>query len=58
MTALTLLVPLAFGLGILALLFFGWTLRNGQYDDPDGAASRILFDEARENPPCPPKPSR
>ena len=52
MTALGVLVPLAFGLGVLALLFFGWTLRSGQYDDPEGAASRILFDETRENPPC------
>ncbi|MFC0389096.1 cbb3-type cytochrome oxidase assembly protein CcoS [Muricoccus vinaceus] len=49
MNALALLVPLALGLGVLALLFFGWTLGNGQYDDPEGAASRILFDDSREN---------
>ena len=42
-------LPLALGLGVLALLFFGWTLGNGQYDDPEGAASRILFDDSREN---------
>jgi cbb3-type cytochrome oxidase maturation protein len=24
-----------------------WSLRNGQYDDLDGAAERILFDENR-----------
>jgi cbb3-type cytochrome oxidase maturation protein len=44
-TALALLVPLAFGLGLLALLFFVWTLRSGQYEDPDGTAARILFDD-------------
>lgn len=49
MNALALLVPLALGLGVLALVFFGWTLRNGQYEDPDGAASRILFDKTKEN---------
>jgi cbb3-type cytochrome oxidase maturation protein len=45
MNALALLVPLAFALGVLALLCFGWALRDGQYDDPDGAANRILFDD-------------
>ncbi len=45
MTALALLVPLAFGLGLLSLLLFVWTLRSGQYEDPDGTATRILFDE-------------
>lgn len=54
MNALALLVPLALGLGLLALLFFGWTLRHGQYDDPEGAASRILFDDNQETPKCPP----
>jgi cbb3-type cytochrome oxidase maturation protein len=55
MSALALLLPLALGLGLLALLFFGWTMRSGQYDDPDGAASRILFDD-QENPLCKPRP--
>lgn len=45
MTALTLLVPLALGFGLLALLCFVWTLRSGQYEDLEGAASRILFDD-------------
>jgi cbb3-type cytochrome oxidase maturation protein len=48
MTALALLVPLALGLGLLALLFFVWTLRSGQYEDPEGAGSRILFDDIEE----------
>lgn len=58
MNALALLVPLALGLGLLALLFFGWTLRNGQYEDPEGAASRILFDDNQEISKCPPSDSR
>ncbi|MCO6417896.1 cbb3-type cytochrome oxidase assembly protein CcoS [Siccirubricoccus sp. KC 17139] len=45
MNVLTVLVPLALLLGLLALIFYVWTLRTGQYDDPDGAAARILFDE-------------
>jgi cbb3-type cytochrome oxidase maturation protein len=31
------------------LWFFMWSLRTGQYDDLDGAANRILFDD----PPAP-----
>ncbi|GGG43750.1 hypothetical protein GCM10010964_33920 [Caldovatus sediminis] len=51
MDALILLVPLALFLGLLGLLFFLWTLRARQYDDLDGAASRILFDdETRRDP--------
>lgn len=30
------------------LLAFFWALRNGQFDDPDGAAARILVDEDEE----------
>jgi cbb3-type cytochrome oxidase maturation protein len=39
------LIPLAFALGAAALGAFFWCLRSGQYDDLDGAAERILFDE-------------
>ncbi len=45
MDVLILLVPLALGLGGLALVLFLWTLRSGQYDDLDGAAQRILHDD-------------
>ena len=43
MDSLLVLVPAALILGLLALAAFLWALRNGQYDDPDGAAGRILF---------------
>ena len=39
------LVPVALVLGAIGLLAFMWTLRNGQYEDMDGAAERILFEE-------------
>jgi cbb3-type cytochrome oxidase maturation protein len=37
------LVSLALGSGALAL--FLWALRSGQYEDLEGAAQRILFDD-------------
>lgn len=43
------LVPIAIGMGLAGLASFMWTLRNGQYDDLEGAAERILF-EANEGP--------
>ena len=43
------LVPIAIGMGLAGLASFMWTLKNGQYDDLEGAAQRILF-EAREGP--------
>lgn len=45
MNALILLVPMALLLGLLGLGLFLWTLRSRQYEDLDGAASRILFDD-------------
>jgi len=32
-------------LGLLGLLGFLWTMRSRQYEDLDGAAARILFDD-------------
>ncbi|MCB2052481.1 MAG: cbb3-type cytochrome oxidase assembly protein CcoS [Novosphingobium sp.] len=45
MNGLLLLIPLALGLGLMGLAAFFWALRNGQFDDPDGAAERILMDD-------------
>ena len=39
------LVPIALGIGLTALAAFMWSLRSGQYDDLDGAAERILYEE-------------
>jgi cbb3-type cytochrome oxidase maturation protein len=43
------LIPLALGLGLIGLAAFLWALRAGQFEDLDGAASRILFDD--DDPP-------
>ncbi|EQB12991.1 cbb3-type cytochrome oxidase assembly protein CcoS [Sphingobium lactosutens] len=48
MTGLTILIPAALFLGLLGLAAFYWSMRNGQYDDLDGAAERILLDEGDE----------
>ncbi|CAH1669076.1 Nitrogen fixation protein FixS [Hyphomicrobiales bacterium] len=48
MSSLVFLIPLALVLGGTALFAFLWSLRNGQYDDLDGAAERILLDEKDE----------
>jgi len=45
MNVLVYLVPLALLLGLTGLAAFLWSLRNGQYDDMDGAAIRILPDD-------------
>lgn len=46
MNHLLILIPIALGLGLLGLVAFFWSLKNGQYDDLDGAAGRILDDES------------
>lgn len=45
MSVLLFLIPIALSIGIIALLCFLWTLKSKQYEDLEGAASRILFDE-------------
>ena len=40
--SLLLLIPLSIGLGLMGLCAFYWALKNGQFDDPDGAAWRII----------------
>jgi cbb3-type cytochrome oxidase maturation protein len=39
------LVPTALALGLTGLAAFLWSLRNGQYDDIEGAALRVLSDD-------------
>jgi cbb3-type cytochrome oxidase maturation protein len=45
MNVLLYLIPAALLLGGLGLAAFLWSLRSGQFDDLDGAAQRILFDD-------------
>ena len=39
------LIPIALALGGIGLAAFMWSLRNGQYEDLDGAAERVLLDD-------------
>ena len=45
MSIVALLIPIALLMGLSGLAAFFWALRGGQFDDPDGAAIRILLDE-------------
>lgn len=46
MDVLIYLIPIALFLGLLGLGAFLWSLKNGQFDDLDGAAERVLFDDS------------
>lgn len=53
MTGLVLLIPIALMMGLIGLAAFFWALRNGQFEDCDGAAARILIDDADDGPVVP-----
>jgi len=48
MTILLYLIPIALCMGGLGLAAFLWALKSGQYDDMEGAAHRILFDDPED----------
>ncbi len=56
MDILVFLIPVSLSLGALGLLAFLWTLRSGQFSDPEGDAARILLDD-EDLEPQPPRPS-
>ncbi len=45
MSILYLLIPLAVILMVVAVAFFMWTIKSGQYEDLEGPAHRILMDD-------------
>lgn len=45
MTIVLWLVAASVATGLVGLVAFLWSLSHGQYEDLDGAAARILFDE-------------
>lgn len=45
MSILIYLIPIALTLGLLGLVAFFWAMRNGQFDDLDGASHRMLRDD-------------
>ena len=48
MSVLAYLIPIALGMGAAGLAFFFWAMRDGQFEDLDGAANRILIDEEED----------
>lgn len=48
MTVLGLLIPVSLGLGLIGLIAFLWALKSNQFEDLEGDAARILFDEKDE----------
>ncbi|MFG6665982.1 cbb3-type cytochrome oxidase assembly protein CcoS [Halomonas sp. HNIBRBA4712] len=53
MTSLYLLIPLSLMLLSLAVWAFFWAVKNDQFDDLEGPAHRILFDDDASPPPSP-----
>jgi cbb3-type cytochrome oxidase maturation protein len=47
MDILYLLIPLSSVLVLAIVGLFGWALHRGQFDELDGEAERILFDESQ-----------
>jgi cbb3-type cytochrome oxidase maturation protein len=45
MTIILFLLAVSLMIAAVGLAAFLWSLRTGQYDDLDGAANRILFDD-------------
>ena len=50
MEVLLYLIPIALFLGLAGLGAFLWSLKSGQFDDMEGNASRILFEEDMPRP--------
>jgi len=48
MSGLTLLIPIALFLGLAGLAAFFWAMRDGQFDDMDGAGMRILIEDEEQ----------
>lgn len=50
MNVLVYLIPVSLLLGGAGLVAFIWTLKNRQYDDPEGDARRILRTDYDDRP--------
>jgi cbb3-type cytochrome oxidase maturation protein len=50
MWSLGLLILASLLLGLVAWLLFVWSVRSGQYEDPEGPKYRMLDDDDRDEP--------
>ena len=50
MNGLMLLIPVALGMGVAGLALFFWAMKDGQFEDLDGAAERILIEDEDAGP--------
>ena len=48
MSILVFLIPVALLMGATGLAVFFWAMKNGQFEDLDGAAHRVLIDDEDE----------
>ena len=48
MSGLAILIPIALGMGGLGLAVFFWAMKDGQFEDLDGAANRVLIDDEED----------
>jgi len=46
------LILISLALGVLAYLGFLWSVRSGQYEDPEGPKYRMLDDDDEAPPPA------
>ncbi|MDI9245723.1 cbb3-type cytochrome oxidase assembly protein CcoS [Marinobacter sp. CHS3-4] len=51
MKIVMILVPIMLILVALGIVLFSWAVRNGQYDDLEGPAHRILYDDDEDRIP-------
>ena len=50
MNVLVILIPVSLILGGMGIVAFLWTVRHNQYEDIEGDAARILFDDDEPTP--------
>lgn len=48
MEIVLILIPVTLILVTLGIFLFSWAVKNGQYDDLEGPAHRILYDDDRD----------
>ncbi|WP_100639636.1 cbb3-type cytochrome oxidase assembly protein CcoS [Marinobacter salexigens] len=48
MEVVVFLIPVMLILVVMGILLFSWAVKNGQYDDLEGPAHRILYDDDKD----------